>query len=456
MEGNFGYTGSETFAKGHRFGLFPSVGLAWYLSNEKFYKYSMKKVINKFKFRASIGRTGNDNTGGSRFLYRSTMSSGASYNVGYTDGGANGGVGGGIVEGQFYAPNLGWEVEVKQNYGLELGLFDNRIDLQIDYFHNKRSGILLQRKTVSDVTGFREMPWQNFGKVENQGIDGSLVLNHKIGEVRLSGRANFTFARNKILEYDEVSQKYDWMNTTGTRLGDRALLTCDGFYTYDDFNITGEGIDRVYELKEGVVKSGLAGDIRPGDLKYRDLNGDGIINTFDYKRGLANPENPEIVYGFGLSAQWKNWTINAFFQGAGNTETVLGNGGNVFWPFNGGVTESRLRKEFLNHWTDAAPDNFNVAFPRLRVGYHAHNNASSTFWTRDASFLRFKNLEISYNLPKNFTQKVGMSQARIYLIGNNLCVWDNLKMWDPESGSKNSGAVYPLSRTFTLGLDVTF
>lgn len=458
IEGNFGYTGSETFASGHRFGLFPAVGAAWYLSNEKFYSARLSSIINKVKFRVSFGRTGNDNTGESRFLYRQSMGSGGGYDVGYTDSGSNGGVGGGIVEGKFYAPEIGWEIEEKQNYGLELGLFENKIDLQIDYFRNNRSDILLQRKTVGSVPGFQVMPWQNFGKVRNQGFDASLVLNYNIGELHLSGRANYTFARNKIMEYDEIPQKYPWMNATGTRIGDRSVYIYDGFYTYDDFNITGEGLDREYKLKKGVVSSGLVGDIRPGDLKFRDLNGDGTINNLDKERGLVHPENPEIVYGFGLSAEWKNFTVSAFFQGAGNTATIVGQADNAYalWPFSYGVDQSRLRAEFVNHWTDSDPSNFNVNYPRIRPDGHSHNNSANTFWVRDASFLRFKNFEIGYDIPKSFMQKMGMTRARIYLMGNNLCVWDKLKMWDPEMGSKKSGTAYPLTRTFSLGLDVTF
>lgn len=459
VEANFGYTGSETFAKGYRFGLFPAIGGAWYISNEEFYGESLRNVVNKLKIRASVGRTGNDNTGGARFLYRSSMNMGApGYNAGYTDGGPNGWVGAGIIEGQFYAPELGWEIETKQNYGLEIGLFNNRIDLQFDYFDNMRSDILLQRRTVSGTTGFQQSPWQNMGKVRNRGVDASAMVNFKIGEVMFSGRGNFTFARNKILEYDEIPQKYEWMNVTGTRIGDRAIYEWDGFYTFDDFNITGEGLNRIYELKEGVVRSGLSGDIRPGDLKYKDQNGDGIVNSYDAVRGLIDPENPEIVYGFGLNAQWKNWSASVFFQGAGNTTTILGSGGNSisFWPFMGGIDDSRLRTEFLNHWSESDPDNFDVFYPRLRPGQHAHNNAPSTFWARDASFLRFKNFEISYTLPQKAAKRLMINNARIYLMGNNLFVWDSIKMWDPEMGSGSCGTAYPLTRTFTLGLDVTF
>lgn len=454
LEGNFGYTGSETFAKGHRFGFFPAVGLAWYLSNEHFYPEAMKDVVSKLKFRVSVGRTGNDNTGGDRFLYRQTMNQGASgYNLGFGDSGALGGLGG-IVEGRFAAPYLGWEIEDKRNIGLDLGFFDNRIDIQVDYFNNRRKAILLQRKTVSNVTGFQQMPWQNYGIVDNQGLDGSITLNQKIGEVNLSARGNVTFARNKIVEYDEVPQLYDWMNVTGTRLNGWNLYIADGLYSEDDFIITGEGTDRIYELKEG-VPSGLSAGVMPGDIKYKDLNGDGLINSYDQVQDVGNPSVPELVYGFGLNAEWKGWYAGVFFQGAGKTSTVLS--GATFFPFDWGVELSNTRKEvWENRWTEENP-NPNAMFPRLHstTGY-TNNTAASTYWLRDASFLRFKNFEFGYNFPQKMLSKVGLQALRIYLQGNNLCVWDDIKMWDPEQGNANGGLSYPLSRSFTLGVDFTF
>ena len=189
------------------------MGLAWYISNEHYYPEALKKVVSKLKLRFSIGRTGNDDTGGNRFLYRGTMKQDNSgYNIGFSNSGALGGVGNGITEAQFESPFLSWEIEDKRNFGIDLGLFDNRIDLQVDYFNNKRKDILLQRNTVSNVTGFQQMPWQNFGIVKNQGVDASLNLNYKVGEVNLSARGNFTFARNEILEYDQVPQVYPSMS----------------------------------------------------------------------------------------------------------------------------------------------------------------------------------------------------------------------------------------------------
>lgn len=454
LEGNFGYTGSETFAAGHRFGFFPAVGLAWYLSNEYFYPDALKNVVNKLKVRLSVGRTGNDDTGGDRFLYRQTMNQGANgYNLGFGDSGALGGVGNGIVEGRFAAPYLGWEIEDKRNIGLDLGFFDNRIDIQVDYFNNRRKSILLQRKTVSNVTGFQQMPWQNFGIVDNQGLDGSITLNQKIGEVNLSARGNVTFARNKIVEYDEVPQLYDWMNVTGTRLNGWNIYIADGLYTDDDFIITGEGADRTYELKEG-VPSGLSAGVMPGDIKYKDLNGDGLINSYDQVQDVGNPSVPELVYGFGLNAEWKGWYAGIFFQGAGKTSTVLS--GATFFPFEWGVDESNARVEvWENRWTQENP-NPNAMFPRLHSTTFANNTAASTFWMRDASFIRLKNIELGYNFSKNVLSKLGIQDLRIYLQGNNLYVWDDIKMWDPEQGNANGGLTYPLSRSFTLGVDFTF
>lgn len=456
LEGNFGYTGSETFAKGHRYGFFPAGGVAWYVTNEHFFPQSIKNVMNKMKLRASVGKTGNDNTGGDRFMYRPTLNTGAGgFDIGYNDGGTLNGAGNGIVQGQFDAPFLSWEIEQKQNYGIDLGFFNNKIDIQLDYFHNVRSNILLQRNTVSAVTGFQQNVWQNFGKMRNQGLDASLVLNQDLGQVKLSARGNLTFARNKILEYDEIPQKYGWMEVTGTRANRWNIYVADGLYGYDDFVITGEGRDREYTLKEGVVTSSLGGDIKPGDIKYKDINGDGVINSFDQVQDVGNPSVPELVYGFGLNAEWKGFYAGIFFQGAGNTSTVLGaSNSEGFFPFQWGFDETSIRKEALNRWSDDNP-NPNAMFPRLRSTSHPHNSAPSTWWMRNASFLRLKNVEIGYNF-NNLKNKLGVQSMRIYVMGYNLAVWDQIKMWDPEIGNANAGMNYPLPRTFTFGLDFTF
>ena len=457
VEGSFGYTGSENFAKGYRFGIFPAVGVAWYASQEEFYPDALREVVNKLKFRVSYGRTGNDNVKTARFIYRGTLNQdGGGYNLGFTDGGTNNGIGKSIWESRFSAPYLSWEIEDKQNFGIDLGLFNNQIDIQLDYFNNRRHNILLERQTISSVAGFQTSPWQNYGIVTNKGFDGSVVLNKQLGDWKLSARGNFTFARNKVIERDEVEQKYPWMSATGIRLNSWNLLIADGLYTMDDFIISGEGTKRTYQLKDGVVKSGFSTDIRPGDIKFRDMNGDGVTDNYDRVQDVGNPSVPEIIYGMGFNVEWKGLYAGIFFQGSGKTSTVFGgNSPELFFPFSWGLEETSLRSQVADRWSESN-QNQNVLYPRLRTTSHPHNSQQSTWWQRDASFIRLKNIEIGYNFKKTMLKSIGFESLRVYLMGNNLVVWDKIKMWDPEIGNANEGMNYPLSRTFTVGLEVSF
>ena len=460
VEANFGYTGSETFASGHRFGFFPSVGLAYYLSNEPFFPENWKKTVSKIKLRASLGRSGNDNTNGARFLYRPQYNMGAG---GFTQGiGPDGGlnsIGSGIVESRFEAPYLGWEIENKQNYGFELGLFNNQIQIVADYFRNERHDILLQRKTLPQIGGFRESPWQNFGKVRNQGFDMSMDVNHNIGDFKLSARGTFTFTRNKILEYDELPQKYSYQTITGTRVNENVLYIAERLYKEEDFIVkTNANGLKTYTLKPELPQSTLGGLLGPGDIKYVDVNGDGVIDSYDQVRGIAHPSVPEIIYGFGLSGEWKGFYASIFFQGAGNSSVVLGGSTPEGWyPFAWGPEQSNYRTFALDRWTEENPRQ-DVFMPRLhKMNNTARNNTvASTWWLRDGSFLRLKNIEIGYQVPKKCLTKLGIEAARIYLMGYNLAVWDDVKYFDPEAGNANAGMNYPLPRTFTFGLDFTF
>ena len=460
IEGNFGYTGSEAFAEGNRFGFFPAIGAAYYLSNESFYPEAIKKVVNKLKLRASVGRTGNDKTGQERFLYRPTFTTNAGgFTQGIGDTGGTNGIGNGIVEGRFAAPYLAWEIEDKQNYGFDLGLFDNRIDIIFDYFRSERRDILLQRRTVPQLGGLRQDPWQNFGKVRNQGIDMSMNLNQQIGKLKLSARGTFTFTRNKILEYDELPQKYGYQAVTGTRVSENTLYIADRLYTEDDFIVStnANGL-KTYKLRSELPRPTLGGLIGPGDIKYVDVNGDGVIDSYDQVRGVGNPSTPEIIYGFGLNAEYKGFYASIFFQGAGNTSVLLGGAISEGWyPFSWGVDQSNYRTFALDRWTENNPSQ-DVIIPRLHKNNanNANNRVASTWWLRNGSFLRLKNIEFGYQLPKKFMDKIGFEAARIYIMGYNLAVWDDIKYFDPEAGNANAGLNYPLPRTFTLGLDFTF
>jgi len=459
VEGSFGYTGSETFAKGYRFGFFPAIGLGYQVTNEPFFPEELKTVVSNLKLRASMGRTGNDNTGGARFLYRPSFNMGAgSFSQGITSGGGANGYAAGITEARFEAPYLSWEIEDKKNYGINLGLLKDRIEIVADYFSSERTGILLQRRTVPTSAGFRQAPWQNYGKVKNWGFDGSIDAHQSINNFKINARGTFTFARNKVTEYDEIAPPYPWMAVTGTRVSENTLYTAERLYTNDDFLITNNtNGTKSYTLKSGIPIPTLGGLIGPGDIKYVDLNGDGKIDSFDMQRGVGNPYNPEIVYGFGLNFEYKGLYVSTFLQGTGNTSVILGGSTPEGWiPFAWGVDQSNYRTFALDRWTESNP-NQQAFMPRIHSAntYSANNNVPSTRWLRNGSFLRLKNVEVGYNLPKKLLDKIKMKTARIYVMGYNLAVWDDIKFWDPETGNANGGNNYPLPRTYTLGLEFT-
>ena len=460
LEGSFGATGSENFASGHRWGIFPAVGAAWYISHEKFME-PLENILSKLKLRASFGITGNDEIGSSsRFPYREALSTGGpGYNMGLTpgvNGDVTGAVGAGIIEQDFATPNLTWERERKVNVGVDLGLFRGSIDLIVDWFHNRRNNILLRRKTIPSAAGFRNSPWQNFGVTTNTGFDASLILKKQIGQVFASVRGNLTYAKNRVEEYDEVPQVYQYQAYTGQSIGQPFVYVAEGLYTPDDFDIV-ENADgsKTYTLKEGMPNPGT--QVAPGDIKYKDLNGDKKIDSLDktYENGLY-PEDPRLVYGFGLNLEWKGFFAGVFFQGVGQTSVNLLSSAGNFMPFHNGVDASSARMEALDRWQNNDPYNQNVLFPRVHATKFDHNAYGSTWWYRNGSFLRLKNVEFGYQFNKQMLRKISMQNLRIYVQGTNLAVWDNIEYWDPELGGSNSGSKYPICGTWTIGLEVTF
>lgn len=461
LEGNFSVTGSEQFADGYRYGFFPAVGFAWNVTNETYYPEGLKRVLSELKFRVSVGQTGNDNTGSARFLYRPTFGTSTGYDLGIGSTGSLNSVGTSIIEGRFESPGLSWEIELKRNYGVDFTLFNGMLQVQADYFNNLRTNILLQRRTVSGVAGFQQTPWQNYGKVSNKGVDGSLNARHRFGELEVSLRGNFTFARNKILEYDEVTPPYPWMAITGTRLNTLTGLQVERLFTDDDFNITQDGNgNRVYELKDGIPHFTLLPNPKPGDIKYIDLNGDGVVdNNVDRIMGYSEPTVPEIIYGFGANFSYKGAYASAFFQGAGNVALSLigGAGQRSFALYYEGVRSSSIRQEiFDSHWTEENPRQ-DVLYPRLSLNRENTIRPTSTWWARNAAFLRLKNIEAGYNFSPSFLQSARITGLRLYVMGQNLAVWDQVKVQDPEMAASGGGAAtYPLPSIWTIGLDVTF
>jgi hypothetical protein len=247
------------------------------------------------------------------------------------------------------------------------------------------------------------------------------------------------------------------MAVTGTRVNENTLYIAERLYTDDDFIITpNTNGTNSYQLKPELPVVTLQGLLGPGDIKFQDLNEDGKIDSFDKKRGVGNPYNPEISYGFGINLEYKGFYISSFFQGTGNTSVLLGWDNSNFWPFNWQYQKSNFRTFMLDRWTPENPSQ-NVLMPRIHSRYANNvNKEQSTWFLRDGSFLRFKNFEFGYNIPSDFLKKLDLGTARAYIMGYNLAVWDKIKYWDPETGNNNKGMSYPLPRTVTLGLEVTF
>lgn len=432
-EVNAGYNGSENFAPGKRFGLFPSASLGWIASEEPM----LKKIFNPdylsfLKFRASIGLKGNDNLGARRFAYLTTVGGGyGQYKLGQDVNVDWGSVG----EDQWGA-DLTWEKEREINIGLELR-FLKGFYLKADYFTRHRKGIFLQRNSIPMTAGLNQRPWGNIGEFKNKGIETTLEYTKNIGELTVSLRGNTTFARNNLLNNDEPDNIYTYQNAKGKRLGQPFGLIAESLFTSQE------------EINSAPRQS--FGTVRVGDIKYKDVNGDGVIDTYD-DVAIGNSDTPEMVYGFGTSLAYKGFDVSVFFQGAANMDFMLG--GDGFFPFTRGETQGNVTYYATDRWTPENPRQ-DVLFPRLSVGSNPNNYRNSTWWQRKADYLRLKTAEIGYTLPKSWTQKAKISTFRIYASGMNLYTFSSFKFWDPELGNGN-GASYPLQKTFILGANINF
>jgi len=466
LEASMGMTGSENFAMGNRWGLFPSVGVAWWLSHEDFWQ-PLEQTVSKLKFRLSYGKAGNDVLANdlSRFPYREQLNEGGpGYNFSWTGGSGvsnngqgSGSPGAGIIESDYATPLLKWEEENKFNAGIDVGLFNNRIDATVDIFYNERYDILMRRNTLPTAGGLRVSPMQNFGRTQNRGIDLNVTALQRINEVSLSARLNYTYTKNKIIEYDEIPQLFAYQSYTGQSIGQPLMYIAEGLYTPDDFDVTTNPANgaQTYTLKGGYPDPGYA--VSPGDIRYQDLNSDGVIDSYDqtYANGFFSSATPGIVYGFGLAAEWKGLSAGIFFQGAGRFSTNLLNKVENFFPFQRSISDAALREEAMDRWTYEDPYNQDVLFPRPGTANNGNNTRGSTWWYRDASYLRLKNVELGYTLSSDWVERMGLDGIRLYVQGENLYTWDEVKFWDPEVTGR-SGARYPISSTWTAGLNVTF
>jgi TonB-linked SusC/RagA family outer membrane protein len=443
-EVNFGYNGSENFAPGQRFGLFPSFALGWRISDEPWMQWA-SKTMNKLKVRASYGKVGNDSISGRRFAYITTVWTGQDAYY----WGENSQYGfGGITEGDPGVTGLTWETAWKKDIGFELGLWD-ALDINLDFFEENRSNIFMQRKTIPTQTGFMTSVWSNFGKVNNRGFDGSLNFNKHFGEFFLSLRGTFTYARNTVLEYDEPeSVKNTYRSQTGIPMGTQWGLQAIGLYTKDDFDSEGN-------LKFGLPKpevGATGGKVHPGDIKYKDMDGDGYITNAD-EGYIGGTYDPEIVYGFGANFVLNNFDFGFFFQGVADAYKVIG-GNNYFLPASGQGVFGNSYSNANDRWTVENPSQ-NVFWPRLHYNNTTHNLQGSTWWMKNMAFLRLKNIELGYSLPKSVVEKIHLGGLRFYVSGNDLFTISGFKLWDPELDT-TTGLRYPTMKSVQFGLDLKF
>lgn len=440
---NFGYNGSENFAPGKRFGFFPAVAVGWIVSQEKFMQ-PLSDVISNLKLRVTWGKAGNSSIGGDRrFAYISTIVDTGSYTWG-TDANV---YRLGRSEGEIGVPNLTWETVTKMNAGLDLGLWNNSVNVVVDVFKEQRDDIFMQRKNVPGSAGFNRTIWANFGKVENAGFDASLNVNHQFNkDWFVSALANYTYARNKVIEIDEPASVIGtYRSATGKPVGQLFGLIAEGLFTDDDFDENGR-------LKEGIPQQNFsdASNLRPGDIKYRDMNGDGEITSVD-ETAIGGTRVPEVVYGFGVNVRYKAFDLGVFFQGTGKTYQLLG--GETWLP-GSSLGAGNIFSNIDDRWTPENPSQ-NVFWPRMGDKAVANNQRASTWWLRDMSFLRLKNVEIGCTVPHAWTTKIGIRDCRIFARGTNLLTFSKFKLWDPELETTD-GLRYPQMKSVSIGLSINF
>lgn len=434
-EFNFGYNGSENFAEGHRFGFFPSLALGYTISREKWFE-PLNDVITNLKIRGSWGLVGNDQIGAERYIYMSNIELQNS-DLGFTTGKDQNTTYWGPKYLRYPNPDITWEVGSKFNIGMDLTLF-NDFNLTFDVFKEIRNDIFMERQSIPDFIGTSPSdPWMdlstklygNLGKVENKGLDFSIDYNHTFNkDFSMSFKGTFTYAANKVLEYDEPDyQAYPNLSRVGHSINQPLLYVAERLFIDDE------------EVAHS-PKQNLGGFVQAGDIKYKDIPNaegvcDGVIDAND-RVYTGHPTVPEIVYGFGPSFQYKKWDFSCFFQGAARTSIVVGD----IHPF--GTDGLRNVQKFIadDYWSESN-QNIYAAYPRLSKQYNQNNTQASTYWLRNGAFLKLKDIELGYSFK----------MFRVYLRGSNLLTFSPFDLWDPEQGNGN-GLFYPTQKSFNVGI----
>ena len=449
-EFNFGYNGSENFARGKRYGFFPSGSLGWVISNEKFME-STQSWLDYLKLRASYGLVGSDMLPSDRFAYLAYYGGADGYNFGPN---LNTGIGGN-KEARLASTALTWEKAKKLNLGFDITMLQQRLNFSFDFFIEKRYDILtslntgagadIQRLNFPAIVG-ASAPWINSSKIKNQGIDFELTWQDKIGrDFRYYIKPNFTFARNKI----EFTNEINWGDNTWRQATGKPMYS-NFTYVFDHFVADQAEADALNA--SGIQES--FGKLIPGDVVYKDMNNDKVIDDKD-RAAQGYPRSPEIMFGIPVGISYKGFDFSVLFQGAANSSVLL-NGAAVYdFPNFDNDKLGKVKPLHMNRWT---PETAATAkYPALHLGTHNNNkNSRNSLFLYDASYMRLKNLEIGYSLPHSIIKIANLQQVRFYIQGQNLFTWDKLDDVDVDPETSSNGTWYPIQKTFNFGVNITF
>ncbi len=454
-EFNIGYNGSENFHPDRRFAAFPAGSVGWIASEEKFWK-PIKKVVSYMKIRASWGLVGNDKIGGSRFMYTSDP-----YNVdtsklpgqegyAYDFGIENSTIHKAAYLASMNNPDVTWEKAFKQDYGVDINFFDNRLRGVFDYYREHRTNILLQDKTNPVISGFyNSLPYVNLGEVESWGYEVSLKWQDKIGDnFRYWVGANLSYNQNEIIDMREAPQQYDYQYQKGNRIDTHQMYKFYGFYSAE----TVERYKQEYGVSEMPVNT-LVTEMKDGDAVYVDLNGDGKIDANDQAYGMGYTDDPEYTLGINLGFSWKKLSFNMQWTGAFNVSRMLD--GNFRYPFYSNTSKNQgglLKYIYENSWT---PQNQNAEYPRVTQLNYDNNYATSTLYEKDAKYLRLKTISVTYDFDFPWMKSVGLNKLQLGVSAYNLLTFTPYIWGDPESRA-STAPTYPLSRTVTASLKFGF
>ena len=454
-EFNIGYNGAENFSPKHRFGTFPAFGVGWVVSNEKFWQ-PLSKAVSFLKIRYTDGKVGNSEVSDRRFMYLDQMKENGDYGYKF---GPNGTKWSGY-ETVNMAVDLIWEESRKQDLGIDLKLFNDDLSIVFDLFKERRENILLKREhSIPSFLGYNtSAPYGNIGIIENKGFDGTIEYNKRINkDWVIALRGNVTFNKDKWIQGELPEQKYEWMNQYGRNINGAKGYVAEGLFTQAEIDDMARW-ESLSAANKAITPKPFAsqfGTVKAGDIKYKDLNNDGQIDAYD-QTYISRGDVPTTVYGFGFTVGWKDLSVGMMFQGVAGAERVL-NGSSIN-PFNGGGGSGNLYSNIDDRWTEENPDQ-NAFYPRLSYGSETtssiNNFQKSTWWVRNMNFLRLKTLQLSYNLPKPWVNKVHLKNAAVYVMGTNLFTLSRFKLWDPELNTDN-GASYPNTTSYSVGINFTF